>query len=230
MNRYFSSFFITTILYLVGTIFLFYTFADIVIIEEKKQEELKISLNHVMIQQEQVSTQTISESTTESESIVEIPTPIKKKIEKPKKENVVQKKVIEKKQIEIPIENRQTKSDTIEKNIEITNEVEKNNQNDEINQTKNESKEYLDRNLGLIRSLINENIKYPAKAKKLSIEGIIVVKFKILANGTVEDIEIIEGHALLKSSTIEAIEEASKKFPKSNSDIQVQISIEYKLI
>ena len=38
MNRYFSSFFITTILYLVGTIFLFYTFADILIVEEKKQE------------------------------------------------------------------------------------------------------------------------------------------------------------------------------------------------
>ncbi len=229
MNRYFSSFFITTILYLVGTIFLFYTFADIVIIEEKKQEELKISLNHVMIQQEQVFTQTISEPTTESESMVEVPTPIKKKIEKPKKENI-QKKVVEKKEVEKPIENKQISADITQKNIEVTNEIVKNSQHSEINQPKNDSKEYLDRNLGLIRSLINENVKYPAKAKKLSIEGMIVVKFKILANGTVEDIEIIEGHALLKSSTIEAIEEASKKFPKSNSDIQVQISIEYKLI
>lgn len=78
MNRYFSSFFITTILYLVGTFFLFYTFADILIVEEKKQEELKISLSHVMIQQEQTSTQTISEPIIEPEPIVEVSTPIKK--------------------------------------------------------------------------------------------------------------------------------------------------------
>lgn len=229
MNRYCSSFFITTILYLIGTIFLFYAFADILIVEEKKQEELKISLSHVMVQQEQTSSQPVSEPIIEPEPLVEVPTPIKKKIEKPKKENI-QKKVVEKKEIEKPIENKQITADTTQKNIEVTNEIVKNSQHSEINQTKNDSKEYLDRNLTLIRSLINENIKYPSRAKKLSIEGIVVVKFKILANGTVENIEIIEGHAFLKASTIDAIEEASKKFPKSNSNIDVQIAIEYKLI
>ena len=229
MNRYFSSFFITTILYLIGTIFLFYAFADILIVEEKKQEELKISLSHVMVQQEQTSAQPVSEPIIEPEPLAQVPTPIKKKIEKPKKENI-QKKVVEKKQIEKPIENKQITADTTQKNIEVTNEIVKNSQHSEINQSKNDSKEYLDRNLTLIRSLINENIKYPSRAKKLSIEGIVVVKFKILANGTVENIEIIEGHAFLKASTIDAIEEASKKFPKSNSNIDVQIAIEYKLI
>ena len=94
MNRYFSSFFITTILYLIGTIFLFYTFADILIVEEKKQEELKISLNHVMIQQEQTPAQTVSESIIEPTPIVEVPTPIKKKIEKPKKKIIEHKKIV----------------------------------------------------------------------------------------------------------------------------------------
>ena len=229
MNRYFSSFFITTILYLIGTIFLFYAFADILIVEEKKQEELKISLSHVMVQQEQTSAQPVSEPIIEPEPLVEVPTPIKKKIEKPKKENI-QKKVVEKKQIEKPIENKQITADTTQKNIEVTNEIVKNSQHSEINQSKNDSKEYLDRNLTLIRSLINENIKYPSRAKKLSIEGIVVVKFKILANGPVENIEFIEGHTFLKPSTIDAIEQASKKFPKSNSNIDVQIAIEYKLI
>jgi protein TonB len=88
----------------------------------------------------------------------------------------------------------------------------------------------LDKNLALIRSLINENVKYPSKAKKLSIEGIVVVKFKILEDGSVENIQIIEGHALLRNSTIEAIEEASKSFPKSEMSIEIQIPIEYKLI
>ena len=218
MNRYFSSFFITTILYLVGTIFLFYTFADILIVEEKKQEELKISLNHVMVQQEQTSVQAVSEPIIEPEPLVEIPTPIKKKIEKPKKENI-QKKVAKEPIIEKVQNLSEPKQNTLieEKPLNTKPQID-------------EKKEYLDKNLALIRSLINENVKYPSKAKKLSIEGIVVVKFKILEDGSVENIQIIDGHALLRSSTIEAIEEASKSFPKSEMSIEIQIPIEYKLI
>lgn len=218
MNRYFSSFFITTILYLIGTIFLFYAFADILIVEEKKQEELKISLSHVMVQQEQTSSQPVSEPIIEPEPLSQVPTPIKKKIEKPKKENI-QKKVVKEPIIEKNQNFPEPKQNTLVEEKQLTTKPQI-----------DEKKEYLDKNLALIRSLINENVKYPSKAKKLSIEGIVVVKFKILANGTVENIEIIEGHAFLKASTIDAIEEASKKFPKSNSNIDVQIAIEYKLI
>ena len=218
MNRYFSSFFITTILYLIGTIFLFYTFADILIIEEKKQEELKISLNHVMVQQEQTSTQTISEPIIELEPLAQVPTPIKKKIEKPKKENI-QKKVVKEPIIEKVQNLSEPKQNTLIEEKQLTTKTQI-----------DEKKEYLDKNLALIRSLINENVKYPSKAKKLSIEGIVVVKFKILEDGSVENIQIIEGHALLRNSTIEAIEEASKSFPKSEMSIEIQIPIEYKLI
>lgn len=218
MNRYFSSFFITTILYLIGTIFLFYTFADILIVEEKKQEELKISLNHVMVQQEQTSAQPVSEPIIEPEPLVEVPTPIKKKIEKPKKESI-QKKVAKEPIIEKVQNFPEPKQNTLieEKPLNTKPQID-------------EKKEYLDKNLALIRSLINENVKYPSKAKKLSIEGIVVVKFKILEDGSVENIQIIEGHALLRNSTIEAIEEASKSFPKSEMSIEIQIPIEYKII
>ena len=218
MNRYFSSFFITTILYLIGTIFLFYAFADILIVEEKKQEELKISLSHVMVQQEQTSAQPVSEPIIEPEPLVEVPTPIKKKIEKPKKENI-QKKVVKEPIIEKNQNFPEPKQNTLveEKQLNTKPQID-------------EKKEYLDKNLALIRSLINENVKYPSKAKKLSIEGIVVVKFKILEDGSVQNIQIIEGHTLLRSSTIEAIEEASKSFPKSEISIEIQIPIEYKLI
>ncbi len=218
MNRYFSSFFITTILYLIGTIFLFYAFADILIVEEKKQEELKISLSHVMVQQEQTSAQPVSEPIIEPEPLAQVPTPIKKKIEKPKKENI-QKKVVKEPIIEKNQNFPEPKQNTLveEKQLNTKPQID-------------EKKEYLDKNLALIRSLINENVKYPSKAKKLSIEGIVVVKFKILEDGSVQNIQIIEGHTLLRSSTIEAIEEASKSFPKSEISIEIQIPIEYKLI
>lgn len=218
MNRYFSSFFITTILYLVGTLFLFYTFADILIVEEKKQEELKISLSHVMVQQEQTSAQPVSEPIIEPEPLAQVPTPIKKKIEKPKKENI-QKKVV-KEPIIVKVQNlSEPKQNTLIEEKQLTTKPQI-----------DEKKEYLDKNLALIRSLINENVKYPSKAKKFSIEGIVVVKFKILEDGSVQNIQIIEGHALLRNSTIEAIEEASKSFPKSEISIEIQIPIEYKLI
>jgi protein TonB len=67
--------------------------------------------------------------------------------------------------------------------------------------------------------LINQNVKYPPKAKKLSIEGIVIVKFKITQNGDVEDITIIDGHKFLQDATTEAIEEASRNFPKTNKSI-----------
>ena len=51
-NRYLNSFFLTTILYLVASFFLFYVFADTIIVEEKKPEEIKISIKHMMTQQE----------------------------------------------------------------------------------------------------------------------------------------------------------------------------------
>ena len=218
MNRYFSSFFITTILYLVWTLFLFYTFSDILIIEEKKQEELKISLSHVMVQQEQTSAQPVSEPIIEPEPLAQVPTPIKKKIEKPKKENI-QKKVVKEPIIEKVQNLSEPKQNTLIEEKQLTTKPQI-----------DEKKEYLDKNLALIRSLINENVKYPSKAKKLSIEGIVVVKFKILEDGSVQNIQIIEGHALLRNSTIEAIEEASKSFPKSEISIEIQIPIEYKLI
>ena len=84
--------------------------------------------------------------------------------------------------------------------------------------------------MALIRDLINQNVKYPLKARKLSIQGVVTVRFKINENGTVENIIIVDGHKFLQNATIEAIEEASKKFPKTNKSIEIQIPIEYKLI
>ena len=57
---------------------------------------------------------------------------------------------------------------------------------------------------------INSNKSYPNMARRRCIEGVVDVKFKILADGTVEDIEIISGKSIFKKATIQAIE---RSFP-----------------
>lgn len=231
MNRYFSSFFITTILYLVISFFLFYMFADTVIIKEEPKE-IKISLKQIVEKQEPaLVVEPVEEVPSKTEIVeqnieplLEIPTPIKKKIEKPKKEKVIEKKIVEK-QDSKPIQE-------VEKVVNTT-VVEKTTVEEKTVQSKpmiDDKKDYLDKYLAQIRDLIHKNVKYPSKAKKLSIEGIVIVKFKILEDGTVQNIEIIDGHKFLQTSTIEAIEEASKNFPKTNQSIEIQVPIEYKLI
>ena len=57
---------------------------------------------------------------------------------------------------------------------------------------------------------INSNKSYPNMARRRCIEGVVDVKFKILANGTVEDIQIISGRSIFKKATIQAIQ---RSFP-----------------
>lgn len=222
MSRYFSSFFIAFTIYAITIFFLFFFVNNTKVINPNLAPSVqKISLNQVELKND-------SNDNNVKELIQE------KDIHNIKKE-VAPKKVLKEKRVIVEetkttVENK-TLSQEIEKKEDISES--KNTKSTIQNEAKtvnNESKEYVDKNLALIRKLINENIKYPLKARKLCIEGIVVARFKILENGTVENIEIIEGHILLQSSTIDAIEEASKKFPKSNSTIEIQIPIEYKLL
>ncbi|MDD2887556.1 MAG: energy transducer TonB [Aliarcobacter sp.] len=228
MNRYFNSFFIALCFYAFFAIGIFYIFANDKIIVNKTEVPKTLSLNHVELKpelkplQEEIKKEDtkaeepkVEEKKELIEKVVETPKPsIKKKVEKkeePKKESETTKKVEE------IISKTTEKIITAEKEI-LTKPI------------VDEKKDYLDKHLAQIRNLINQNVKYPMKARKLSIEGIVVVKFKILEDGSVENIEIIDGHKFLQNATIEAIQEASKNFPKTNKSIEIQIPIEYKLI
>ncbi len=57
---------------------------------------------------------------------------------------------------------------------------------------------------------INNNKSYPNMARRRCIEGEVDVKFVVMADGTVEKIEIISGRKIFKKSTIQAI---SRSFP-----------------
>ena len=229
MRRYFSSFLIASLIYSFFGFAIFYFYKNSKVEIEEKKSIQKISLNHIELKEEpkkedvkELVEEKIIQKPIEEKKVVEKPT--EKKIEK-KKEQVVKKETPKKQ------EEKTAHKEVVEKVLE---KVVENQPKSEIVENKvvqkDIQKEYIDNNLALIRTLINENINYPAKAKKLSIEGIVVVKFKISENGSVEDIVVLEGHRFLQNATIEAIEEASKKFPKTDKSIEIQIPIVYKLI
>ena len=226
MRRYFSSFFIAISFYAFFAVCLFYLMANDKVFIKKAEETKLISLNHIElkpeIKEEKKEPEPQTKEIVKEEKIVETPKPItpkkveKKEIEKKTVEKITEKKVVEKQELE-PTKKIQE---------QVFNKIEEKAPQPLVD----EKKDYLDKHLAQIRNLINQNVKYPLKAKKLSIEGIVTVRFKINEDGTIENITIIDGHKFLQSATIEAIEEASKNFPKTNQSIEIQIPIEYKLI
>lgn len=245
MKRYTGSFFIALSIYALVGIFIFYTFKNENLIFKEMEKPKTISLNQVelkprkiieekkVVEKEEIKEEIIEEK-------VEIPPkkvikeikkekPIinKKPIQKEQKKEVVKKtpKKIKKEPVKKAEPKNELKEEAIEKVVETTTP-----QIEAPIQKKDEKKEYLEKNLILIRKLITDNIVYPRRAKKLNIQGIVTVKFKITKEGKVEDIIVLDGHNFLQKAAIEAIEEASKSFPKSQNSIEIRIPIEFKLI
>ncbi|WP_324170695.1 energy transducer TonB [Sulfurimonas sp.] len=73
---------------------------------------------------------------------------------------------------------------------------------------------------------INSNKSYPNMARRRGIEGLVNVKFKILSDGNVEDIKIVSGRSIFKKSTIEAI---SRSFPVIVKDSLFDFPREFKI-
>ncbi|MEN8304302.1 MAG: energy transducer TonB, partial [Campylobacterota bacterium] len=121
------------------------------------------------------------------ESIVE-PEPI---IEEATEEEIVQEEIIEEAQ-----EQEVVQTETIS------------NVQQQINQDIREAKqrEFIE----YLVKRINSNKSYPNMARRRCIEGVVDVKFIILANGNVEGIEIVSGKSIFKKATIQAIE---RSFP-----------------
>ncbi|MDD3054852.1 MAG: TonB family protein [Aliarcobacter sp.] len=231
MKRYFSSFFIAFFFYAFFAVCIFYVMANDKIIINKSEEPKLISLNHIElkpeIKEEKKEPEPQTKEIVKEEKIIETPKPIiPKKIEKKE----IEKKEIEKKIVEKITEKKVVEKQEFEPTKKIQEQVFNKVEEKAPQPLVDEKKDYLDKHLAQIRNLINQNVKYPLKAKKLSIEGIVTVRFKINENGTIENITILDGHKFLQSATIEAIEEASKNFPKTNQSIEIQIPIEYKLI
>ncbi|GGD37455.1 hypothetical protein GCM10012288_09500 [Malaciobacter pacificus] len=233
MKRYFGSFFLTLFIYLSAATTLFYVYSNSEFNKEKIEEPVKkISLNHVeikpIIKKELPKKEEIKKV---QEKIIKkevVKKQIKPKVKpKPKAKKVVKKtikKEIRKQEVQKPVK-KVVKEETIttpkpvisKKAINTVPKV-------------NAKQEFLNKHLSQIRNLINENIKYPKRARKLKIQGLVTVKFKILKDGKLGEIQIIDGNKFLRKSTIEAIKRAANNFPKTTTDIEIKIPIAYKLI
>ncbi len=198
-HRYLNSFFITTILYLVASFFLFFVFADTLVIEEKKPEEVKISIKQMMTQEEPISVEPIVEPTP-----IEPPAPekktetiVEKKIEKPKKEKHHEKKHIKEPIVQEIVETKpeSTPIQPIQK-VPVEQTVVK--QVDTV-QIENIEAEYLSK----IRNIIEKNKTYPKIAKRLNQTGKVYISFTISKNGE------IKNYRIHKSSNFERLDDAS---------------------
>ncbi|RXI44370.1 hypothetical protein CRU99_05315 [Malaciobacter mytili] len=245
MKRYIKSFFITLFLYIVA-IATFLSFDKKIIVNEKEDTK-KLSLNYVEIKEvkkvvkEEVKKEEplIKEQVVKKEQpkIQKKKEPIKKQVKKEqpkiqKKKEPIKKQV--KKEEKKPLKKEPIKKEVVKqiKQPEEKKEVLKETKKENIvsKPALNQEKVYIDKNLLLIRKLIQENIVYSKRAKRFNIQGVVKVKFKILKEGGVAEVVILQGHKLLQKSTIEAINSASKSFPKVPKDLIITLPVEYKLI
>ena len=85
--------------------------------------------------------------------------------------------------------------------------------------------------LSEVKATIIRYKSYPTRARKMKMQGEVVVSFTILPTGEMVKlaVEKSSGYGYLDSHTIETIKDASRVFPKPLEEIKVQIPIEYRL-
>ncbi|MFH0708753.1 MAG: TonB family protein [Pseudomonadota bacterium] len=95
----------------------------------------------------------------------------------------------------------------------------------------NVEKEFLNAHLGEIRGLLLQNLKYPKMAQKLKMQGEVRIAFTLGADGSVEDIKIIEGSGfdLLDEDARTLIEKTASKFPKPSKSVRISVPLSYVL-
>jgi len=84
--------------------------------------------------------------------------------------------------------------------------------------------------VGWIRDAIQHAIAYPATARRMGWEGKVVVAFRLLSDGSVRDVRVVQGsgHAALDRGAIDAVRNASP-FPRSPVEAEVITPVVYRL-
>ena len=89
---------------------------------------------------------------------------------------------------------------------------------------------YLKENFTYIRDLIQKNLAYPARARKMGWTGKVVVSFTVLEDGHVANERVLagSGHALLDGNVIETIRNV-EPFPKPPVRAELRIPVYFRL-
>ena len=72
------------------------------------------------------------------------------------------------------------------------------------------------------RNFLQENLEYPAKAKRKNIQGIVVVQFIVNTDGTISDISAISGPEELQQAAIKVIKKSPNWIPAFQYDKNVR--------
>lgn len=80
--------------------------------------------------------------------------------------------------------------------------------------------------LGELVAHIESYKYYPRAARRRGIQGVIQVSFRLLANGSITDLEIRSGHKLLRTATEQALQKA-QPLPKPPAQISTPLSVSY---
>lgn len=90
---------------------------------------------------------------------------------------------------------------------------------------------YEEENLGRIRSLLSERLKYPRNALRLRQQGTVVVTFTLSPSGDVSGITITKSSdfEMLDDAARELIESTATLFPKPSKSVRISVPIEYKI-
>lgn len=241
--RYLSAFLITLFIYLA----LIITLLVFTRVNTKAQEPIKekrLSLNYVSIIKEkplekpkEVKKKEHKKPEIKKEKVAkhikkELLKPkqkIKKKIEKKVVEKIVKKKIVRAKEIKKVVKQKPkvviNKKEESPKKPIIKEKLVSN-----IVKKISYENEFLQKNLLLIKKQIQNHVNYSKRARKMNIQGDVIVEFCITKSGDIINIKTVSGHKLLRKSTIKAIKKAALSFPRVQKDITIKLPIEYRLI
>jgi protein TonB len=172
-----------------------------------------------------------------SKKIKKKPTPKKRVVKKV----IVKKKIVVQKKVKAPVV--ETAPEPVKKAVEkkvliepnLHKEVKKEIPSQRVKEPAKEksiSQEnlYINKNLKMIVTLLQENLYYPRRARKRGIEGKVVVRFKLSKDAVVSAVEIISSNNdILSRGAIRTIENLSQEFPKPNEPLTISVPISYRL-
>ncbi|MEA3383882.1 MAG: energy transducer TonB [Campylobacterota bacterium] len=234
MNRYFTTFIATALLY--TTLFgaFLYTYEEPVVLNKNAKQSVD-NVKFTVVSKEKETIKELVETVKKpikkvEKKQVEKPKELVETVKKPKKEIVKKKlpkvkKIIKKKEVEIKKTVQKKVKQQTKQNKIVKNE---NKQNDD----ENNKQEKIDDYYSQIKKMISQNKKYPKIAIRRGIEGSVKVQFTISSHGELVDFKIVEGKRVFKKSIKEVIEKTFPLAPPQGvfvDNLELSLTIEYKL-
>ncbi len=89
---------------------------------------------------------------------------------------------------------------------------------------------YIKAHISEIMALLRKNLYYPRMARKRGIEGKVLVRFELLQNGEIRNIEVVESERdILARAAVTTIERLEGKFPLPDETLVLNVPIMYQL-